>query len=76
VGHAEFAEGALASVLAGEHDQGLTRQAVQKGIAAAKAMGLIAPESGARCLVLPSHHFQKNGLGSASCRVHSLRTAA
>lgn len=76
MGHAEFAEGALASVLAGEHGQELTRQAVQKGIAAAKAMGLIAPESGARCLVLPSHHFQKNGLGSASCRVHSLRTAA
>lgn len=76
VGHAEFAEGALASLLAGENGQALTRQAVQKGMTAAKAMALIAPESGARCLVLPGHHFQKNGLGSASCRVHSLRTAA
>lgn len=76
VGHAEFAEGALASILAGESGQVLTRQAVNKGVAAAKCMGLIGPESGARCLVLPSHHFQKSGLGSASCRVHSLRTAA
>jgi L-aminopeptidase/D-esterase-like protein len=76
VGHAEFAEGALASILSGESGQDLTKQAVQKGIGAAKAMGLIGPESGARCLMLPAHHFQKSGLGSASCRMHSLRTAA
>lgn len=76
LGHAEFAEGALASILAGENGQVLTRQAVQKGMAAARAMSLIAPESGARCLVLPGYHFQKSGMGSASCRVHALRTAA
>lgn len=76
VGHAEFAEGALASILAVANGQTLTRQAVQKGIASAKGMALIAPESGARCLVLPRHHFQKSGLGSGSCRVHALRTAA
>ncbi|MGW6922510.1 hypothetical protein ACWGA9_14745 [Streptomyces sp. NPDC054950] len=76
LGHAEFAENSLASILAGENGQALTKQAVQKGIAAAKAMDLIGPDSGARCLVLPSHHFQKAGLGSASCRVHALRTAA
>lgn len=76
VGHAEFAEGALASILGPQDGPPLTKQAVQKGITAAKSMALIAPESGARCLVLPGQHFQKNGLGSASCRVHAYRTAA
>ncbi|WP_327737137.1 hypothetical protein OG749_28960 [Streptomyces nojiriensis] len=75
LGHAEFAEGGLASVL-GAEGAPLTKQAVQKGVTAAKGLGLLAPDSGARCLVLPGHHFQKSGLGAASCRVHSLRTAA
>jgi hypothetical protein len=75
LGHAEFAEGALASILGAEGTP-LTKQAVQKGVTAAKALGLVAADSGARCLVLPQQHFQKNGAGSASCRVHALRTSA
>ncbi|MEU9236457.1 hypothetical protein [Streptomyces subrutilus] len=75
LGHAEFAEGALASIL-GAEGAPLTKQAVQKGVTAAKTIGLVASNSGARCLVLPGHHFQKSGLGAASCRVHALRTAA
>ncbi|MGA5217330.1 hypothetical protein ACPCAE_14805 [Streptomyces cinereoruber] len=74
LGHAEFAEGALASIL-GAEGAPLTKQAVQKGVTAAKALGLVAGDSGARCLVLPQQHFQKSGAGSASCRVHALRTS-
>ena len=74
VGHAEFAKGALADVL-GVSGKPHAAQDVQKAIRAAKQHGLIGQESGARCLVLPRFHVQKEGLGTGSCQVHGLRTS-
>ncbi|WP_459983466.1 hypothetical protein [Nocardioides sp. AN3] len=45
-------------------------QAVNKAVVAAKDMGIIHADSGARCLLLPHYLWQKNGKGSASCGYH------
>jgi hypothetical protein len=74
IGHAEFAEGQLADILDREGSP-YPGQDVQKAITAAKRHGLIQPESGARCLVLPGHHFQKDGKGTGSCKVHNVRVS-
>lgn len=74
IGHAPFAERELAKVL-GVADTKYEAQSVQKAIRAAKRHGLIHADSGARCLVLPRAHCQKEGLGSGSCQFHGARTS-
>ncbi|WP_199853752.1 hypothetical protein [Plantactinospora sp. BB1] len=68
IGHAEFGPGELAQVLG----IGCGRQAdkaADKAVTAAKTMGLVLPESGLRCLVLPYTLFQK-GKGTVVCNHH------
>lgn len=68
IGHAEFGPGELAQVL----DIGHGRQAdiaANKAVIQAKNAGLVAPESGLRCLVLPHYMFQ-TGKGTVECHWH------
>lgn len=76
IGHAEFAEGALATVLADKAGKPLSRQSASNAVGRAKALGLVHEGSGARCLVLPRWHFQKDGKGTAHCVTHGERMAA
>ena len=69
LGHAEFSEGDLARLLA-KGGQPLSRQSVGDAVARARVLGLVAPASGVRCLVLGAHQFQKEGQGTRSCRWH------
>lgn len=68
IGHAEFGPGELAQLLGIGHGRPADK-ATAKAIAAAKEVGLVSPESGQRCLVLPSTLFQK-GKGSVVCKYH------
>lgn len=75
IGHAEFAEGALAQILGyGDHPNG--KQHTNKAIRKALQLDLVHRDSGSRCLVLPRQYAQQNGYGAASCRVHGIRTAS
>lgn len=51
---------------------GTTKQGTQDAISEAKRRGLIAAESGSRCLVLADEVFQKRGKGTTYCRHHGL----
>lgn len=75
VGHAEFSEGELRHLLRRADGPPRSVGAISNAIADAKGKGLIHRDSGARCLVLPSHHFQKAGKGSGTCDVHGIRWA-
>jgi hypothetical protein len=75
IGHAEFAEGELRHLLRSIDGTPRSEQSISNVIREAKVRGLIHRDSGARCLVLPSHHFQKAGLGSGTCDVHGIRWA-
>lgn len=82
-GHAQFAEGELANLLAKPNRDGMIKapsaQNVSNMIAAAKLHGFIAAESNARCLVVPRHAVE-GGMGGAEwtrCIIHAKeRTAA
>src|SRR5262249_48543445 len=69
IGHATFGPGELAQVLGIGHGR-QANNALSKAIATAKGLGLVAPESGVNCLVLPSTMFQKGGQGTGSCKIH------
>ncbi|WP_196255751.1 hypothetical protein [Micromonospora sp. WMMC415] len=72
VGHAGFSEGKLAEILGyAGHPNG--KQHTNKAIRKAIELDLIHRDSGARCLVLPSHQAQQSGHGSADCKVHGIR---
>jgi hypothetical protein len=77
IGHAEFYQGILRDFL-GTVDKttGVIvpahASAVSRAIRQAVEIGTLRPESGARCLVLPSQLWQKNGKGTTSCRVHNV----
>jgi hypothetical protein len=80
IGHACFERRGLAEVLCyvdkttGE----IVRprpQGVNKAISKAKSMGLIEPQSDARCLVLSDQLWRKRGKGNASCSYHGVGVA-
>ncbi|MCZ2811258.1 hypothetical protein O2W15_07380 [Modestobacter sp. VKM Ac-2979] len=73
VGHAEFSEGELRHLLRRADGTPRSEGVISNAIAEAKRKGLIHRDSGARCLVLSSQHFQKAGSGSSTCDVHGIR---
>lgn len=75
IGHAEFAEGELRQLLRRQDGTLRSESSVSNAIREAKGRGLVHRDSSARCLVLPPHHFQKAGKGSAICDVHGIRWA-
>lgn len=70
IGHAEFGPGELAQVLDIGHGRAADK-AADKAVAAAKALGLVGPDSGLRCLTLPHTLFQK-GKGTIECKYHGV----
>lgn len=72
-GHAEFASEELAEILGSQTVDDVwrpvSRQQVTAVIARAKQVGLLHPESKARCLVLDSNLWRK-GVGSSACSTH------
>jgi hypothetical protein len=75
IGHAEFAEGSLNSVLA-KDGKPISRQSLHAAITRAKGLGLVHDDSGNRCIVLANWQFQKARHGSKTCRVHAIGTAS
>lgn len=57
-GHAGFEPGRLATLL-GKNGKPLSDQSTRNAVARAKELDLVSPRSGAACLVLPPHLFQK-----------------
>ena len=72
VGHSDFKGLTLAEILADKDGKQPDRHAIDKAIRKAKTLGLIVPESNARCLVLPGKEFQKQRYGSRSCGEHGV----
>jgi hypothetical protein len=70
ISHAEFGPGELAQIL-GIGNGRQADKAADKAVAAAKQMGLILPQSGIRCLVLPHTLFQ-TGKGTTCCKFHGI----
>ncbi|MEU3283175.1 hypothetical protein [Streptomyces antibioticus] len=71
-GHAGFDPGRLAALL-GKEGKPLSDQSTRNAVARAKDLDLVSPRSGAACLVLPSHLFQKGKGAPVSCRLHQDR---
>ncbi|MDH6701426.1 hypothetical protein [Streptomyces sp. MAA16] len=72
-GHAAFEPGRLAKLL-GKNGNRLSDQSTRNAIGRAKDLHLVSPRSGAACLVLPPHLFQKAKGAPVPCRVHQDRT--
>ncbi|SCF94614.1 hypothetical protein GA0115254_126650 [Streptomyces sp. Ncost-T10-10d] len=68
-GHAAFDPGRLARLL-GKDGKPLSDQSMNNAIARAKKLDLVSPRSGAACLVLPPHLFQKGRGAPVPCRPH------
>lgn len=73
-GHAPFAPGELREVLrrvdkATGTLTAATTQGVARAIRTAKAKGAVGPESTARCLVVPGHHY-RTGPSVSTCSAH------
>ncbi|MEU9617954.1 hypothetical protein [Streptomyces sp. NPDC048155] len=68
-GHAGFGPGKLAALL-GKDGKPLSGQSTNNALARARELELVSPRSGAACLVLPSHVFQKRKGAPVPCRVH------
>ncbi|MFJ6781118.1 hypothetical protein [Streptomyces yangpuensis] len=68
-GHASFGPGKLAALL-GKEDKPLSDQSTNKALARARELELVSPRSGAACLALPSHAFQKRKGAPVPCRLH------
>lgn len=68
-GHASFGPGRLASLLSKDGNP-LSDQSTNNAIARAKKLDLVSPRSGAACLVLPPHLFQKGKGAPVPCRLH------
>ncbi|MEV7476535.1 hypothetical protein [Streptomyces halstedii] len=71
-GHAAFEPGRLAALL-GKDGKRLSDQSARNAVARAKDLHLISPRSGAACLVLPPHLFQKAKGAPVPCRLHQDR---
>ena len=71
-GHAAFGPGKLAALL-GKEGKPLSDQSTTNAVNRAKRWGLVSPRSGAACLVLPSHLFQKGKGAPVPCRVRQDR---
>jgi hypothetical protein len=76
-GHAHFASGELAKLLAKPGPDGVPKLPSSSGVAnaikRAKAYGFIAEESTARCLVVPAHAVE-GGMGGTpwtACPIHA-----
>ena len=72
-GHAAFEPGRLATLL-GRDGNRLSDQSTRNAVTRAKDLHLVSPRSGAACLVLPSHLFQKAKGAPVPCRLHQDRT--
>jgi hypothetical protein len=77
-GHAAFEPGRLAVLLGKEGKEGkegkpLSDQSTRNAVARAKELDLVSSRSGAACLVLPSHLFQKGKGAPVPCRLHQDR---
>ncbi|MEU6168282.1 hypothetical protein [Streptomyces tanashiensis] len=71
-GHASFQPGRLAALL-GKDGKSLSDQSTRNAVARAKELDLVSPRSGAACLVLPPHLFQKGKGAPVPCRLHQDR---
>ncbi len=76
LGHAEYGPGALRKALSRVNRETgevtlPSPATVSRAIAEARDCGLLAPESGARCLVLPWRAVM-GGMGSNSCKFHGI----
>ncbi|MGW1225909.1 hypothetical protein [Streptomyces sp. NPDC002530] len=71
-GHAAFEPGRLAALL-GKEGKRVSDQGTRNAVARAKELHLVSPRSGAACLVLPPHLFQKAKGAPVPCRVHQDR---
>ncbi len=81
IGHAQFAEGELYDLMkrrvnrtSGEVSE-CSRGAVSHAVKQCVEYGLLARESRAQCLVLPSSLVQKEGRGSRRCITHQITGA-
>lgn len=72
IGHSRFDGVTLAQILADAMGNEPTRQVIDKGIRKAKSLGLIAPDSCTRCLVVSGRDVQRGGQGSYTCSVHEI----
>ncbi|MDV9187766.1 hypothetical protein R6L23_05985 [Streptomyces sp. SR27] len=52
----------------------MSDQSTRNAVTRAKDLHLVSPRSGAACLVLPSHLFQKAKGAPVPCRLHQDRT--
>ncbi|MEU6758582.1 hypothetical protein [Streptomyces sp. NPDC046685] len=68
-GHASFGPGKLAALL-GKEGKPLSDQSTNNALARAKDLDLVSPRSGAACLVLLYHLFQKRKGAPVPCRLH------
>ncbi|MFJ5098516.1 MULTISPECIES: hypothetical protein [unclassified Streptomyces] len=68
-GHAAFGPGRLATLL-GKDGEPLSEQSTRNAVARARSLDLVSPRSGAACLVLPPHLFQKGRGAPVPCRPH------
>lgn len=73
IGHAEFSSGELQQLLRNKGGEPTRDTTVSGAIRAARDLGLLHPDSKARCLVLPRYQFQRNDRASKSCRTHGIR---
>lgn len=71
-GHAQFPEGELRKILTDKAGKQPSQARVSQVIREAKARDLIDALSGARCLVLSGHQFQRSDKGSIRCLVHGI----
>lgn len=71
IGHSKLDGLTLAQILADKGNEP-SRQNINKAIRKAKELGLIDPESNARCLVVSPRVFQRGGRGSYSCDEHGI----
>ncbi|MFF0659265.1 hypothetical protein [Micromonospora tulbaghiae] len=72
IGHSKFDGLTLAQILADKRGNEPSRQTINKAIRNAKELGLVEPESNARCLVAPRRVFQRGGRGSYTCQEHGI----
>lgn len=57
----------------GKEGKPLSDQSTRSAVARAKELDLVSPRSGAACLMLPPHLFQKGKGAPVPCRLHQDR---
>lgn len=71
-GHAGFTPAGWLHSL-GKEGKPLSDQSTRSAVARAKELDLVSPRSGAACLMLPPHLFQKGKGAPVPCRLHQDR---